>query len=63
MAVIRKQEMSKVEPIDNTVSGGFTYLLHFRCLHCRQYNILHFHGAGQYSCKKCNKPFIIKRER
>ena len=44
MAVIRKkQEMSKVEPINNTINGGYTHLLHFRCLECRQFNILHFH--------------------
>ena len=63
MAVIRKkQEMSKIEPIDNTIDGGYTHLLNFRCLHCRQHNILHFHGMGVYKCK-CGKDFYIRRER
>lgn len=62
MAVIRKEKLVTVEPINDTIRGGYTWLLHFRCLDCREYNILHFHGAGVYKCK-CGKEFAIRRER
>lgn len=63
MAVVRKFCDCKAEPINNTVNGGYTYLLHFRCNHCRQFNILQFKGAGEYKCRHCSKPFYIRRER
>ena len=62
MAVIRKQQLTTTEPINDPVNGGYNWLLHFRCLYCRQHNILQFKGAGMYKCK-CGKPFYIRRER
>ena len=57
----RRNQFTTIEPINDPVNGGYSWLMDYYCLYCKQHNLIIFKGAKTYKCK-CGKVFQIIKE-